>query len=137
VSLDIVIVGAGLGGLSAAHCLGRAGHKVTVLERAPAIGDVGAGIQISPNISRLFWRWGIGEQIEAKGFRPRAFSFRRCEYCYLWPRGTADLGCIDCTGEEIGWSPLGDQMIKDHGAPYYHIHVSCRWFRDYRPLKWQ
>ncbi|KAI0029882.1 FAD/NAD(P)-binding domain-containing protein [Vararia minispora EC-137] len=104
-SLNVVVVGAGLGGLAAAYCLGRTGHKVTVLEQAPVAGEVGAGIQISPNISRLFWRWGIGEQLEAQGVRPGAFSFRRY-----------------CTGEQVGWSPLGDQMVKDHGAPYYHIH---------------
>jgi salicylate hydroxylase len=45
--LHIVIVGCGIGGLSAAYCLGRAGHRITVLERASEIADVGAGIQVS------------------------------------------------------------------------------------------
>jgi salicylate hydroxylase len=44
--LHILVVGCGIGGLSAAYCLGRAGHKVTVLERASEISDVGAGIQV-------------------------------------------------------------------------------------------
>ncbi|KAI0318888.1 FAD/NAD(P)-binding domain-containing protein [Amylostereum chailletii] len=105
VSLNIVVVGCGLGGLTTAYCLGRGGHKVTVLEQAPAIGEVGAGIQISPNISRLFRRWGIGDDIEKMGIRPGAFSFLRYN-----------------TGEQVGWSPLGDQMVEDHGSPYYHIH---------------
>jgi salicylate hydroxylase len=45
--LHIVIVGGGIGGLSAAYCLGRAGHRITVLERASDITDVGAGIQVT------------------------------------------------------------------------------------------
>ena len=78
VSLNIVIVGCGLGGLATAFCLGRAGHKVIVLEQASVLGEVGAGIQISPNVSRLFRKWGIGDDIERMGIRPGAFSFLRC-----------------------------------------------------------
>lgn len=47
IPLHFVIVGCGLGGLAAAHCIGRAGHTVTVLESASCIGDIGAGIQVS------------------------------------------------------------------------------------------
>lgn len=50
--LDIIIVGCGLGGLTAAYCLGQAGHNVTVVEAASTLGEVGAGIQISPNVTR-------------------------------------------------------------------------------------
>lgn len=46
--LNIVVVGCGLGGLAVAHTLASAGHNVTIIEAAPAIGDVGAGIQVSP-----------------------------------------------------------------------------------------
>lgn len=104
-SLHIVIVGCGIGGLAAAHCLGRVGHQITLLEQAPAIGEVGAGIQVTPNVSRLLKRWGAGDHLDKLGVRPLGFSFRRYE-----------------NGEEVGWSALGDQMIKDHGAPYYHLH---------------
>jgi ribulose 1,5-bisphosphate synthetase/thiazole synthase len=48
--LNIVIVGCGVAGLSAAYCLGRTGHKITVVESASAIGDVGAGIQVAVSI---------------------------------------------------------------------------------------
>ena len=48
-SLNITIAGAGIGGLSAATALAQTGHSVVVAERAPQIGEVGAGIQISPN----------------------------------------------------------------------------------------
>ena len=49
--LDIIIVGCGLGGLAAAYTLGKAGHNVTVLESATALGEIGAGIQLAPSTS--------------------------------------------------------------------------------------
>lgn len=48
--LDIIIVGCGLGGLAAAYTLGKAGHKVTVLEAATELGEIGAGIQLAPSM---------------------------------------------------------------------------------------
>ena len=81
--LDIVIIGCGLGGLAAAYCLGQAGHNVTLLEAAPALGEVGAGIQVSPNVSRLLIRWGIKEQLEKIAVRPESITFKRCTYLSL------------------------------------------------------
>ncbi|KAJ7213516.1 FAD/NAD-P-binding domain-containing protein [Mycena pura] len=99
--LHILIVGCGIGGLSAAYCLGRAGHKITVLERASEISDVGAGIQVAPNFSRLLIRWGLGKQLLQHASKPEGATFLRCE-CLL-----------------LAW---GDAMTADYGAPYYHIH---------------
>jgi salicylate hydroxylase len=65
--LRCVIVGAGLGGLSAAIGLRRVGHEVVVLEQAPELGEVGAGIQMAPNASRLLGAWGVVD-----AFRPVA-----------------------------------------------------------------
>ncbi|KAJ7796263.1 hypothetical protein B0H14DRAFT_28383 [Mycena olivaceomarginata] len=103
--LHIVIVGGGIGGLSAAYCLGRAGHRITVLERASDITDVGAGIQVGPNLSRLLIRWGLGEQLEKLATRPQAIALLRYS-----------------NGERVGWTKWGSAMEEDHGAPYYHVH---------------
>ncbi|KAL4247676.1 FAD/NAD(P)-binding domain superfamily protein [Abortiporus biennis] len=104
-SLDIIIVGCGLGGLAAAHCLSQAGHKITLLESASAIGDVGAGIQVSPNVSRLLRRWGLGQTLQKIAVMPEAITFRRYS-----------------TGERVGYTKWGKKMTEEYGAPYYHIH---------------
>lgn len=56
--LHIGLIGAGIGGLAAAIALCRAGAKVTVLEAAAELGEIGAGIQMTPNVSRLLMKWG-------------------------------------------------------------------------------
>ncbi|KAF7343768.1 3-hydroxybenzoate 6-hydroxylase [Mycena sanguinolenta] len=103
--LHFIIVGCGLGGLAAAYCLGRAGHAVTVFESAPRIADVGAGIQISPNMSRLLIRWGLGDALRAASMRPE----------------TVTLGRYD-TGERLSRTKWGAKAESEHGAPYLHIH---------------
>ncbi|KAF7342099.1 FAD/NAD-P-binding domain-containing protein [Mycena venus] len=103
--LHFAIVGCGLGGLAAAHCLGRAGHTVTVFESASSIGDVGAGIQISPNLSRLLIRWGLGDDLRRASVKPESITFRRYK-----------------TGHRVGWTKWGENMDKDYGSPYYHVH---------------
>ncbi|KAJ6618774.1 FAD/NAD(P)-binding domain-containing protein [Mycena sp. CBHHK59/15] len=103
--LNIIIVGCGLGGLAAAHCLGRAGHTVTVFESASCIGEVGAGIQISPNLSRLLIRWGLGSELRKASVKPQSITFRRYN-----------------TGRRVGWTKWGDNMDRDYGAPYCHVH---------------
>lgn len=103
-SLNVVIVGCGIGGLAAAHSLTQAGHKVTMYESAAFVGEVGAGIQVSPNITRLLIRWGLEEPLRNIAVRPESVVFRRYN-----------------TGERVGFTRWGDQMDK-YSAPYYHIH---------------
>src|SRR5882724_4057389 len=104
--LNILIVGCGLGGLAAAFTLSKAGHHVTILESAQALGEVGAGIQLSPNVSRLLIRWGLGPAIERNGVKPNAIVFRRCETIHIDPLTSFFLSCLDKTGDKIGYTEL-------------------------------
>ncbi|KAI0376088.1 FAD/NAD(P)-binding domain-containing protein [Hypomontagnella monticulosa] len=69
--LDVIIVGAGLGGLGAAIAILLAGHNVTVLESASEIGEIGAGIQVLPNSSRILISWGLEDKMVKHATTPR------------------------------------------------------------------
>ncbi|KAF7176004.1 hypothetical protein CNMCM7691_000855 [Aspergillus felis] len=75
--LEVVIVGAGIGGMAAALALGQRGHHVIVLESAPKLMEVGAGIQGSPNMLTLFDRWGVSPLIHAKDVALEHIHVRR------------------------------------------------------------
>jgi len=75
--LGIVIVGAGLAGLAAAISCAFADHKVTVLEGAKQLTEIGAGLQITPNASRLFQAWGIATDVEALAAEPTLLAVHR------------------------------------------------------------
>ncbi|KAK7183731.1 salicylate hydroxylase [Paraphaeosphaeria sporulosa] len=102
---DIVVVGAGLGGLAVAIALARRGHSVQVLEQSSVLAEVGAGIQIPPNSGRLLHRWGVLEESDKWAVQPEAIMFRR------WKNG-----------EVIGHTAL-DNVFKDaFEVPYYVAH---------------
>ncbi|KAI6046391.1 hypothetical protein EDC04DRAFT_2630542, partial [Pisolithus marmoratus] len=61
-----------ISGARAAFCLAMAGHKVTILESVATIGEIGAGIFISPNISCLLIRWGLEKRLEEVAVKPEA-----------------------------------------------------------------
>ncbi|EUC32993.1 hypothetical protein COCCADRAFT_37114 [Bipolaris zeicola 26-R-13] len=74
--LDVVIVGAGLGGLGAAISILLAGHNVHILESTSEIGEIGAGIQCLPNASRILISWGLEEYLEKYATTPRFGNMR-------------------------------------------------------------
>jgi salicylate hydroxylase len=101
----ILIAGAGIGGLTAASCLMKAGHRVEIYEQAPQLSEVGAGIQISANAMHVLRHLGLEEAITRVGVRPGAYVFR-----------------LHDTGEEIQRFSLSDEHERLHGAPYTQLH---------------
>ncbi|KAI5859206.1 putative salicylate hydroxylase [Tricharina praecox] len=75
--LKVVIVGAGIGGMAAAVGCGLAGHDVLVLEDAPAIAEVGAGLQVAPNMMRILTRWGLRDIVIASSVSLTSVHIRR------------------------------------------------------------
>ncbi|KAJ5324216.1 hypothetical protein N7476_002816 [Penicillium atrosanguineum] len=105
VRLKIIIVGAGLGGLATAIALASSGHTVTIYEQAPELGEVGAGIQIPSNSTRLLSRLGLDPYLEKCVTEPETISFRRWE-----------------SGRVIGLTQLIPNFRETYRAPYYVIH---------------
>ncbi len=102
---EILIAGGGIGGLAAALACRRAGAAVRVFERASVFGEVGAGIQIGPNVTRILHAWGLGDALK----QVAAFPYR------LQVRSAG-------SGRELGVLPLGASAVQRYGAPYATIH---------------
>lgn len=93
--LNVAIIGGGIGGLAAANALVRSGVDVTVFEQAAQLGEVGAGVMITPNSVRLFDRMGMAADLERMGGRIReGSSYLRMDGT---PVGPISLG--DSAGE--------------------------------------
>jgi salicylate hydroxylase len=103
--LHALVIGAGIGGTAAAIALRRAGLDVSLFEQTMAQREVGAGIQISPNASRLLGRYGLGDAMARAAVRPSAIVFRRWQ-----------------DGRVLGQEELGDYIEDRYGTPYYHFH---------------
>ncbi|WP_204265485.1 FAD-dependent monooxygenase, partial [Enterobacter hormaechei] len=67
---SITVAGAGIGGLTAALCLSDAGHAVTLVERRTGFSEVGAGLQLSPNASRVLASLGLAAALRRAGSEP-------------------------------------------------------------------
>jgi len=74
--MKVLIAGAGIGGLTAALCCLRRGMDVEIFERASALGDVGAGIQLPPNAMKVFSKLDLADDLKAAAFAPSAIETR-------------------------------------------------------------
>lgn len=101
----IAIIGAGMGGLTAAAVLHRAGYPVRVFEQATKFARVGAGIQMSPNAMRILRGLGLEERLRQVAFQPQAWMNRE------WDSGKRKFEF-----------PLGAHAEGRYGVPYLLLH---------------
>ncbi len=104
-ALQILIAGGGIGGLAAALATALAGHSVKLFERAPAFTEVGAGVQLGPNVTRILHGWGLADALKSVAAFPD----------FLQVRSAA-------TGAALGRLSLGDVALRRYGSPYVTIH---------------
>jgi 2-polyprenyl-6-methoxyphenol hydroxylase-like FAD-dependent oxidoreductase len=104
-SRTVIIAGAGIGGLTAALALAHSGFRALVLEQAERLEETGAGIQLSPNATRILLDLGLAGRL-----RPHVVA----------PAAIRVLGAR--SGREIVRVPLGDEATQRYGAPYWVIH---------------
>ena len=103
-SEKVLIVGGGIAGLASGLALARARADVQILERAPAFTEVGAGVQLGPNVTRILTTWGLLPAIQKVASCPAHLKARSAK-----------------SGEVLATLPLLD-MPKRYGAPYVTIH---------------
>ncbi|KAL7953618.1 hypothetical protein V8C34DRAFT_317996 [Trichoderma compactum] len=100
-SLHVGIIGGGVGGLAAAIAIARSGAKVTLLEAAKELGEIGAGIQMYPNISRFLIRWGVSAILGSQLVTHK--------YCNTW------------FGSELVAHSDPQWMVKATGFPWWVV----------------
>ena len=103
--LKVIVVGAGLGGLTAAASLCRRGMDVVLLEQASRLGEIGAGVQLAPNAMKVLRSLGLEERASEVGFEPRAHVVRN------WK-----------TSDVLAETPYKGVLKQVFGAAYYGYH---------------
>jgi salicylate hydroxylase len=101
----VLVAGAGIGGLTAALALAGNGLRAVVLEQAERLEETGAGIQLTPNATRILIGLGLEERLKPHVIAPEALRVLEAT-----------------TGREIVRMPLGDEAAQRYGAPYWAIH---------------
>ncbi|MFI5717881.1 FAD-dependent monooxygenase [Nocardia sp. NPDC051750] len=101
----VLVVGGGIGGLATALGLVRAGRKVVVVEQAGEFGEIGAGLQLGPNATRILDSWGLLDRVRAVGVAPENIAMRDA-----------------ISGAEIARLPLTEDFRARYRTPYVVIH---------------
>ncbi len=102
---SLLIAGGGIGGLAAAYTLAKDGHAVTVLEQSNSFGEIGAGIQLGPNIFKMFDHLGLTGAVNRVAFFPTGLSMNDIR-----------------SAERIVRVQLGDAARAAYGHPYGVIY---------------
>jgi salicylate hydroxylase len=102
---QVVIAGGGIGGLAAAVACAQRDVPVQLLERTPQLSEVGAGIQIGPNVTRILQAWGLGDALAQVAAFPDRLQARDAQ-----------------TGQVLGTLTLGARVQSRYGAPYATLH---------------
>jgi salicylate hydroxylase len=102
---EVAVVGAGIGGLAVAAALLRRGIRVTVFEQSPELGEVGAGVMLTPNASRCLADFGILDEVAAEAVTPEWTRVRHGH-----------------TGEILSEAPVGDEYRGRFGVPFLCVH---------------
>ncbi|GAA2212275.1 FAD-dependent monooxygenase [Nonomuraea monospora] len=103
--ISVAVVGGGIGGLTAALALLRLGIDAHVYEQAAELSEVGAGVQISPNASRVLHGLGLAEDLARTGVKPAALHQRRWD-----------------DGRTLTRAPLAGPLEETFGFPHYLMH---------------
>lgn len=103
--MKALIVGGGIGGLSTAIALRLRGWDATVFEQAPALAEVGAGLQISPNGWHVLEALGVAERLTNTLFEPEAIEMR-----------------LGRSGRKVFSLQMKGYAVRRWGAPYVHVH---------------
>jgi 2-polyprenyl-6-methoxyphenol hydroxylase-like FAD-dependent oxidoreductase len=101
----IIVAGAGIGGLTASLTLAARGFRVVILEKAERLEEAGAGLQLSPNASRILVELGLKPRLGALAVTPDAINIMSAR-----------------AGGEIARLPLGEAASFRAGAPYWVVH---------------
>lgn len=102
---NMLVAGGGIGGLSAALACARRGHQVSVHERAAVVTEVGAGVQLGPNVVKILYAWGLQDALTAVAAQPECLVVRNA-----------------ISNAKLGMLRLGQAFIQRYGAPYLTIH---------------
>ncbi|MCZ2498342.1 FAD-dependent oxidoreductase [Xylophilus sp. Kf1] len=102
---EMLVAGGGIGGLATALACHRAGWRARVFERSPVFSEVGAGLQLGPNATRVLQHWGLADALRQTAFFPEWIDIRRAH-----------------DDRSLARMPLGADIARRYGAPYATLH---------------